>query len=1141
MAYDGTQESAEGASDRLRSFVAEAPHVREPHLTFLDRCAKQLVRGAMVLDVGSGEAPYRELFDGHTYVTVDWAQQSAGWPVDIVAPANAIPLDTGSVDAIVCTQVLEHVPEPGEVLDEFFRLLKPGGQLWLTAPLTWYLHEIPHDYYRYTAWGLRHLLERSGFIDIDIQAMNDSMGTVAELLRHLRWIIGAVDEPIDERRAIAGDMFTQLAATVESVGYLDTQRLLPLGFSAEAIRPAGAPVSTVAATEQQFSTTVSYSALDVSVVITGHGEGTLAHHTFRSLAYCVAEAIEHGFGVEVVAVLDRPDEATREFFHQAVGATGYFANICGTSLIEVDEGDPGLARNAGIRQARGEFVGVVDADNLLSKNWLTAALSALRERSVEAVVHPEYLVTFDAQQVIWPQIQSDSLDFRLDAFYSFNYWDTICVTTRELFLACPYGASGATFGPEDWHWNTLTLAAGAKHLTAPDTAMFYRAKRTGSRNMTVAPSGRPVQRTPLLTSRRIAEASSRVAASVAQAHEISPLFEDVFEEVRARGSESLVGLLTRVADEPPAPTVNRLPSRRRSARRGSSVNPVQYRALYDDLAHFSDEAVLDHFEDFGRGEGRIPALTASELACLQRDHFLLSHYRVLYAELALLSDAELVRHYFLHGRAESRRARLTESELRASERFDASDYRAVNADLVTLTDTELAAHFLHHGIAEGRQALLTPAERARRGPLPPRLLQEWRAAHALEPAIPFPSSEVVSGYHWLLPPAASQSPDAVWWSLVAQMPDRADFIFFAPWIRMGGGDAVLARYAELVCRLRPDEQVVVITTKAESTCQDWLPASVHLVELPAIEGYGGLSAAEQCRLVANLVIQYAPRAVHILNSPAAFDAVERYSTELSECTKLFLSTFVVDRGPGGELFNWIFKRRPGFLDDVSAVIVDNEALVDELWEVYRLPRQKFVVHRHPVTLPDISRRSARRPTDGIDVLWAARFDHQKRPDILTDIVAEAQRRELPIRFHVFGASVLGEAEEFHEDLARMSTLGVAIQGPYTTFADLPPERFDAFLMTSQYEGMPLTLLDAMANGIPVVAAAVGGVPEILDATTGCPVIPFDDVNAYVDALAWVLANPDQAEARTMQARDRLAGAYSWSEYEKAVASLPGYL
>jgi len=124
---------------------------------------------------------------------------------------------------------------------------------------------------------------------------------------------------------------------------------------------------------------------------------------------------------------------------------------------------------------------------------------------------------------------------------------------------------------------------------------------------------------------------------------------------------------------------------------------------------------------------------------------------------------------------------------------------------------------------------------------------------------------------------------------------------------------------------------------------------------------------------------------------------------------------------------------------------------------------------------------------------------KKRPDILTDIVAESTARELPIRFHVFGASVLGEADEFHEDLARMSTLGVAIQGPYTTFADLPPERFDAFLMTSQYEGMPLTLLDAMANGISRRGGCCRWGAGDLDATTGCPVIPFDDVNAYVDA------------------------------------------
>lgn len=227
-------------SDGLQRFIAESPAARRPHVDFLRRAAASLPAGSTVLDVGSGDAPYRELFDQHRYTTCDWEQTiyDPETVPDITASADDIPLDDASVDAIVCTQVLEHVAEPKLVLAEFRRLLRPGATVWITAPLTWYLHEVPHDYYRYTPWGMRYLLEATGFEDIDIHAMNNSAETVAELLRQLQWIVGTADDGRDEARATTGKVLGELAGAVESYGYLDTQWLLPISFSTTARRPA---------------------------------------------------------------------------------------------------------------------------------------------------------------------------------------------------------------------------------------------------------------------------------------------------------------------------------------------------------------------------------------------------------------------------------------------------------------------------------------------------------------------------------------------------------------------------------------------------------------------------------------------------------------------------------------------------------------------------------------------------------------------------------------------------------------------------------------------------------------------------------------------------------------------------------------
>ncbi len=133
---------------------------------FLQRAAGELPPGAMVLDAGAGRCQYRPLFRNQRYFAVDFARGEAAWDyssLDIIGSLEALPFADASFDVVVCTQVLEHVPEPAETLRELRRVLRPGGKLLLTAPQAFGEHQEPYDYYRYTSFGLRHLLEKSGF------------------------------------------------------------------------------------------------------------------------------------------------------------------------------------------------------------------------------------------------------------------------------------------------------------------------------------------------------------------------------------------------------------------------------------------------------------------------------------------------------------------------------------------------------------------------------------------------------------------------------------------------------------------------------------------------------------------------------------------------------------------------------------------------------------------------------------------------------------------------------------------------------------------------------------------------------------------------------------------------------------------
>ena len=231
-----------GISEELRAFVDEVPFERRPILEFMERAARELPAGARVLDVGAGDAPYRELFAHLDYRTGDWENSlHEDLPaVDIQAPADDLPVQDGTLDAVLLTQVLEHLADPAKALGELFRVLRPGGRIYLTAPHVWELHELPYDFYRYTEAGLRHLLERAGFEEVDVTARNDCFSTLAQLMRNMTHVMGRAPDGLDERREAAARALRDLAGEVAELAPLDVARTFPLGYAAVGTRPASA-------------------------------------------------------------------------------------------------------------------------------------------------------------------------------------------------------------------------------------------------------------------------------------------------------------------------------------------------------------------------------------------------------------------------------------------------------------------------------------------------------------------------------------------------------------------------------------------------------------------------------------------------------------------------------------------------------------------------------------------------------------------------------------------------------------------------------------------------------------------------------------------------------------------------------------
>ncbi len=138
--------------------------------TAIARCvsdfAASLPAQATVIDVGCGLQPYRPLFAHTQYIGID--VESSGRSehqksADRIFDGIHIPAEDASVDAILCTEVLEHAVDPVALVGEMFRVIKPGGTVCITVPFMWGLHELPYDFRRFTPNGLATLFSAAGF------------------------------------------------------------------------------------------------------------------------------------------------------------------------------------------------------------------------------------------------------------------------------------------------------------------------------------------------------------------------------------------------------------------------------------------------------------------------------------------------------------------------------------------------------------------------------------------------------------------------------------------------------------------------------------------------------------------------------------------------------------------------------------------------------------------------------------------------------------------------------------------------------------------------------------------------------------------------------------------------------------------
>lgn len=189
--------------NRLNSYKMKSYAINYLEHTFIvDGLYKAIEKFATgkILDIGCGNKPYKELFNSSVteYIGCDIIQSSSN-NVDILCEATKIPLPDNSFDTVFSTQTIEHVGDFQDMVNEAYRLCKPGAYFIVSGPMYWPLHEEPYDYHRFTKHGFAHTLEKAGFTVVEInpnggkwalmgQVMIQTLPTWITFPKVLKWL-----------------------------------------------------------------------------------------------------------------------------------------------------------------------------------------------------------------------------------------------------------------------------------------------------------------------------------------------------------------------------------------------------------------------------------------------------------------------------------------------------------------------------------------------------------------------------------------------------------------------------------------------------------------------------------------------------------------------------------------------------------------------------------------------------------------------------------------------------------------------------------------------------------------------------------------------------------------------------------------
>jgi glycosyltransferase involved in cell wall biosynthesis len=365
-----------------------------------------------------------------------------------------------------------------------------------------------------------------------------------------------------------------------------------------------------------------------------------------------------------------------------------------------------------------------------------------------------------------------------------------------------------------------------------------------------------------------------------------------------------------------------------------------------------------------------------------------------------------------------------------------------------------------------------------------------------------------------------------------------------PLFSTGGAELVASNYAKLLFDKYVDRSVLVIVT--DKNIVDHHEKILSTTMFLNLEEFLHTNDTLKKKIfVYDLIKLIKPSVIHNINSSVMWELIIDKGDEIRIISKIYANIFCFQFNDDGSKMGYAHTYLRKAVPYLDGLISDNQRFINDAINEYKL--QDFQNKFHTIYTPIqqvsdddnsvIQERLEKfetkiKKSQRLKCIWAGRLDLQKRWDLFISLVEKCDFCD----FDMYGKSVM----DLHPSIPVLPNLNYS--GTFESLSDVFIKNdYDAFIFTSQWEGIPTILLFTGAYGVPIVAPTVGGVVELVSTTTGYPLPEKPTVDDYIKSLQSIKNNPSEAANRARNMKNLLNERHCWPGFVRDITNLDGYL